>query len=75
MEGLLDSLSLLRMLFAADPKIVRAIEREIKQANDWVEEKMNEHRDEDRPARTFGDVASSEPPIPTSRSIFDDVDG
>jgi hypothetical protein len=74
LEPLLDGFSQLKKTFAADPKVVQAIDREIELANDWIADESSEEPERDRPARKFGDVNSPEQPIPTSRSLFDDID-
>jgi serine/threonine-protein kinase HipA len=56
-------------------EILKALpRREIELANDWIADESSEEPEGDRPARKFGDVNSPEQPIPTSRSLFDDID-
>jgi hypothetical protein len=74
MDPLLESFSALKQEFADDPVIVRQIDDEIQSARNWIAEKLDDEPKEDRPARTFGDVDSSDS-LPTQRrGIFDDVD-
>jgi hypothetical protein len=74
LQPLLDSFSSLREECADDPALVKRIDREIQRGNDWIADRLGEDPDEERPARTFGDIeVMNEPPL-TVRSIFEDVD-
>ncbi len=74
MEPLLDSFSALKDEFAEDAAIASSIEREIKQAKEWIAEKTTDDPKEDRPPRVFGDVDASDHLPVQQRGIFDDVD-
>ncbi len=74
MQPLLDGFLQLKRTFAGNRKVIQAIDREIELANDWIADKSSEEPERDRPVRKFGDVNSPEQPIPSSRSLFDDID-
>ena len=74
MEPLLDSFSALKEEFAEDPEILNSIEREIKQAKEWITEETSDDPKEDRPSRVYGDVEASDRLPAQKRGIFDDVD-
>lgn len=74
MGPLLDSFSALKEEFADDAGILNDIAREIEMAEEWIAEKMADGPKQDRPARSFGDVASSDQPPAQGRGVFDDVD-
>jgi hypothetical protein len=73
-DPLLDSFSALKKEFAADPATVTKIDREIQIAREWSEKLLAEEPEEERPARSFGEVDSQDPLPPQARGIFDDVD-
>ena len=75
-EPLLESFSALKEEFASDPVIVSRIENEIQLGRSWIAEKTEDDPKEERSARTFGDVESSDnpPARAQNRGIFDDVD-
>ena len=73
---LLESFSALKEEFVDDPAILGSIDHEIKLAREWIALNMDDEPEEDRPARTFGDVDSphNPPAQAQSRGIFDDID-
>jgi len=74
MYPLLGAFAALKIELAGEPDLVRAVEKEITLANDWIAETAAEDRALDRTPRLFGDVDGGEQPRKRSRSIFDDVD-
>jgi hypothetical protein len=74
MYPLLGAFAALKIEFAGEPNLVRAVEKEITLANDWIAETAAEDRVQDRTPRLFADVDAGEQPRKRSRSIFDDVD-
>jgi hypothetical protein len=75
MQPLLESYKSLKQQFSSEPALARMIQQEIDSVNEWIVEKMAE-RDPPpaREPRIFGEMDASEPPLPGTRSIFDDVD-
>lgn len=71
MQPLLDSLSALKKEFKGEPTILKEIDRQMARVAQWISDHMAD--EPDHPARTFGDVEATEPPV-QGRSIFDDVD-
>jgi hypothetical protein len=72
-EPLMEAFKALRERFAYDPEIVRDIDDEIEQAEEWILEHSEEDRDEPR-SRKFGDVEGKTQPTGANRDLFDDVD-
>jgi hypothetical protein len=75
MQPLIDSFNALKKEFAGDTSIVSEIERQIKNAEEWISEKLAEDDgQQSRPPRVFGDVDAHEQLPAQARSIFDDID-
>jgi hypothetical protein len=73
-DPLLDSFSALKKGFIDDAATVSNIERQIQLAREWSEKLTADEPDNERAARSFGEVDLTEAPPPTARGIFDDVD-
>jgi hypothetical protein len=75
MQPLLESYKSLKQQFSSEPALARMIQQEIDSVNEWIAEKMAE-RDppRERESRVFGEMDASEPLLPGTRSIFDDID-
>jgi hypothetical protein len=73
-DPLLDSFSALIKEFANDAATVSKIDRQIQLAREWSDRLLAEEPEDERPARSFGDVDSQDVPPPEARGIFDDVD-
>lgn len=71
LDHFLDNLKTLKKKFGDDPEAVRAIEREIDLAKDWISD--NDHELPDREPRPLGTTGTSDKPQ-GARSIFDDID-
>lgn len=71
MEHMLDDLKTLKSRFAHDPEAVQIIEREVTEANDWINE--NDHELTEMAPRSLG-TAGTVDREHGSRSIFDDID-
>jgi hypothetical protein len=71
MEHMLDDLKTLKSMFAHDPEAVQIIEREVTEANDWINE--NDHELTEMAPRSLG-TAGTVDREHGSRSIFDDID-
>ena len=73
-EPLLGWFSALRDECADDSAILSTIDCETELTREWIAEKTADCADERRPARSFGDVDSTDLQFPQARGIFDDVD-
>lgn len=71
MEHMLESLKTLKNTFGDDADALRIIEREVKEARDWISE--NDHERPEKAPRTLDSAATTDKPH-GSRSIFDDID-
>jgi hypothetical protein len=71
MRRLFESLQVLKKRFGDDESAAKIIDREIRQANDWVSD--NTPEEPERSRRTLGKVEAPEKPQ-SARSIFDDID-
>jgi hypothetical protein len=57
-----------------EPALARVIQQEIDSVNEIVEKMAERDPPPEREPRVFGEMDASEPPLPGTRSIFDDVD-
>jgi hypothetical protein len=71
MAHMLESFETLKATFGDDADALRIIEREVKEANDWISE--NEHERPEKAPRSL-DTAATTDKLHGSRSIFDDID-
>lgn len=72
MDTLLASFKTLKKQFANDPDAITIIDREIRYANEWIDEHTFE--EPERQPRKLGKVSTKERSN-SARSIFDDIDG
>jgi hypothetical protein len=73
-DPLLDSFSALKKEFADDAATVSKIDQQIQLAREWSEKLLADEPENERPARSFGEVDTLDAPPPQTRGIFDDVD-
>lgn len=72
LEPLLDSFKALKEEFADEPAIVSSIDEEIRLAEEWISERVDDENE--RPDRVFGGAEAPAPQPTQERNIFDDVD-